>query len=482
MQQFSSYQFYRPQALHLGICRLVSCLIVLLLLTPEQGRAAILEISPVNADTSCDEPFEKIANTLKPGDELVLRGGTYSQSCYRAITVNGTAASPIIIRAATGETPVITRSATSSQEQNNIDIVQSSYLILRGLHFRGGDSGVRLIGGHHITIEDCEIFETLNNGLRANSASADSLIIRHNHIHHTGLNTSTSTEGEGLYLGCNNNTCQVSNSLIEGNYIHHLRSTSDGGNDGIEVKAGSFGNIIRDNVIHDTTIGTRFPCIFVYGGGAAANIVEGNTVWNCGEGIFAVSDAIVRNNVIANSDTGISAHPHKQVAQTRNVTIVNNTVYGGPECAYVRWPAVSTGIFANNAIYCPGTTAVTVTSLSGTGIIIRANYLEGSLSGATIDNRGFFSGGTAAAAFVNPTGFEFWPTANSPLLGKADVSVIPPKDFNGTARIAPADVGAYERNIASTNPGWKILAGFKTTGTPIPRTTPPKAPTDLAVR
>jgi hypothetical protein len=63
-----------------------------------------------------------------------------------------------------------------------------------------------------------------------------------------------------------------------------LRSTSSGGNDGIEVKVGSYGNVIRDNVIHDTTIGTRYPCIFVYGGGPGLNIVEGNAVWSCGEG------------------------------------------------------------------------------------------------------------------------------------------------------------------------------------------------------
>ena len=40
----------------------------------------------------------------------------------------------------------------------------------------------------------------------------------------------------------------------------------------------SYGNVIRDNVIHDANIGSQFPCIFVYGGGTAANIVEGDAV------------------------------------------------------------------------------------------------------------------------------------------------------------------------------------------------------------
>jgi hypothetical protein len=55
---------------------------------------------------------------------------------------------------------------------------------------------------------------------------------------------------------------------------HHTRGTSSGGNDGIEVKYRSFGNTIRNNVIHDTINGTAYPCIFVYGGGAGVNIVE----------------------------------------------------------------------------------------------------------------------------------------------------------------------------------------------------------------
>jgi hypothetical protein len=450
--------------------------------SPSPGAAAVIEIFPP-ATFSCNEQFETVANSLKPGDELVLHGGTYSQDCYRAITVNGTAAQPIIIRAATGEKPVITRSTAASQQQNNLDIANSSYLTIRGLTFRGGDGGVRIISSHHVTIEDCEIYETLNNALRANTGNSDALILRRNHIHHTGSHTTRSTEGEGIYLGCHDGSCRVTNSLIESNYIHHLRTTSTGGNDGIEVKYGSSGNIIRDNVIHDTTIGTyRYPCIFVYGGGPAVNIVEGNSMWNCGEGIYAVSDAVVRNNIIVNADTGIASYSHAAVPQMRNLTIVNNTVYGGPQCVYLRWSAVTNGVFANNAIYCPGTTAMNAVSLSSPGLTIRANYLEGRISGATIDNLRFFAGGAAAAAFVNPGGFDFWPTATSLLLSKAEASFVPPQDFNANTRTAPSDVGAYERDAIATNPGWRIIASFKATRTQAPQIAPPAAPTNLVVR
>jgi hypothetical protein len=83
----------------LTILRLIlGVLSVSLLGTPGVSSAAVTQISP--SAGSCNEEFENVANTLQPGDELVLREGTYSQSCRRAITVNGTAAAAVLIRAA----------------------------------------------------------------------------------------------------------------------------------------------------------------------------------------------------------------------------------------------------------------------------------------------------------------------------------------------------------------------------------------------
>ncbi len=217
-----------------------------LVAAPGAAHARVVEIFPSNADISCNEEFENVANTLKPGDELVLHGGIYTQTCRRALTANGTAAQPITIRAATGERPILTRPAVPNLDypQNNLDIENSSYLVIRGLVFRGGSSGLT-VSGLHITLEDNELSETSNNAIAMNRGNTDSFVIGHNHIHHTGLLdlAAGTTEGEGLYIGCNNNSCTASNHLIEGNYIHDLRATSGGGNEGIEVKVGSYDNI-----------------------------------------------------------------------------------------------------------------------------------------------------------------------------------------------------------------------------------------------
>ncbi|MDX1436207.1 MAG: right-handed parallel beta-helix repeat-containing protein, partial [Anaerolineales bacterium] len=404
-----------------------------------------------------------LANALQPGDELILHGGTYTQTCRRAITVVGTALNPITIRAADGESPVLTRPGDPTQgfPQNNIEIIDSAYVAIRGLTFQSGDIGVRFINGHHITFENNEVFNTSNNAVTLNSGNTNDFNIRLNHIHHTGLLDISlgTTEGEGMYVGCNGATCVASGHLIENNYIHDLRGTSGGGNDGIEVKVGSHGNTIKDNVIHNTTIGTRYPCIFVYGGGPAQNVVQGNALWNCGEAIQVVSDALVTDNLILNSDVGITAAPHAQVASMKDVTIAHNTIYGHGECLYVRWAGTSNMQLANNAVYCPGTSAVDASGLAGAEV--KNNFVEGGLAGVSIDNQGFFNGGSASSAFASPAALDFWPQPGSPLIEAGDPGHGTPVDFNATVRDGPYDVGAYETDGLDANPGWQVGPGFK---------------------
>ena len=118
----------------------------------ESCLGAVFEIYPATVESQ--DEFETIANSLKPGDELILHGGLYSQNSRRAVTVNGSASKPIIIRAVNGQQPMLTRPADNIDKYNNIEFIDCSYLIVRGIHFKGGSSGVRFIRGHHITFEE----------------------------------------------------------------------------------------------------------------------------------------------------------------------------------------------------------------------------------------------------------------------------------------------------------------------------------------
>lgn len=436
---------------------IVACLLYCLI-NSRGGAGATYEIHPVTTDSQ--EEFETVANALKPGDELILYGGVYSQNGRRSVTANGTEENPIVVRAAEGEEPILTRPEDNSDRYNNIKFIDCSYLTVRGIRFRGGSSGVRFIRGHHITFEECEISRTGNNALTMNSGNCDAFVIRRNHIHHTGLSNHGSTEGEGMYIGSHSGSYITTNSLVEGNYIHHLRGTSNGGNDGIEFKFGSYGNIVRDNVIHDTNIGKKYPGIFVYGGGKGINIVEGNVIWNAGEGIQVVSDAIIRNNIIFNCEmTGITAAPHAAVPYVRNVRIVNNTIVNHPKGVLIRWNKASDMVFANNAVYCPSSMAIDALGIDNS--IAGANYVEGRLVGATVDGSRFYDGGTISANFTEPANNNYWPRPDSILVGHADSNYAPKQDFNNTPRKPPFDVGAYESESIASNPGQPVQPGFK---------------------
>jgi hypothetical protein len=421
-----------------------------------QGR--ILEIFPGT------DVFGPAAQSLGAGDTLIVHQGIYNETLRLSIRGIGKQNAPIMIKGADGESrPLITR-PSSAPEQNTINIEgEATWLTLRGLEIAGnGGDGIKMVGAlSYITLEDLVIHD-IDVGINLRT-SMNNITVRRNHIYNTGSNRGT---GEGMYVGCNYATCMVQDSLIEQNWIHDtLPGTTQG--DGIEVKVGSHSNIIRDNVIYNRP----YPGIFVYGTGLnPVNIVEGNVIWNTPEGIYAVADAIVRNNIVFNSGTGLSLYPHVQVAQMKNITAVNNTLYKNDEGIHMRWDSLAVNmILANNAIYSPNRNAL---NLSGSVGTFTANYVEGK-SDRALDGMAFIAGGSSTTAFVDPAKNDFWPPIGSPLLGSANDAYTPSEDFNANSRTPPSEVGAYENDGWASNPGWRITAGFKELAPPAVDTIPP---------
>jgi hypothetical protein len=421
--------------------RLRLLLAFLIALAAQDSWGAVTEIYP-------GESFKAAVESLGPGDTLIVHEGTYSESGSRIrINAGGTESQPIVVKGADGEArPLITRPAGSTP-QNTINIEGASWVTIRHLEITGNGDGINMTGGpHHIFIEDNEIHD-IDVGVNFRS-SMHSIFVRRNHIYNT------SGTAEGMYVGCNNAACVVSNSIIEQNWIHDTQGSQG---DGIEIKYGSYGNIIRDNVIHDC----QYPCILAYGveddNVGSPNIIEGNVVWNCGQGIDVIADAEVRNNIIIDT---LETQSHAQVPIMRNVVLANNTVIGTMQLG--GWGSgsdPSSFVVANNVVY--------------------GGSISNQPSGAIFSGNLAYGAGTTGI-FVDPVNRDFWPAAASPLLGAADATYAPSLDFNGTPRVGPFDVGAYETEGLLSNPGWPIQEGFKSTGDP-DDTTPPAAPTGLSV-
>jgi hypothetical protein len=403
---------------------------------------------------------------LSPGDELVLAGGTYTLSSRFAATVVGTAAEPIVIRAKTGESALI---HMNTSDHNIIEIQASRYAVFRGLKFRGGSHGIRLMDSDFVTIEDNEIYETGDVAISANSGGTyEGLVIRRNHIHHTN------GTGEGMYLGCNSNACRVLNSVIEGNYIHHTNGPTVEQGDGIELKEGSAGNTIRNNVIHDT----NYPGILTYStvGNGGPNVIEGNLIWNTNDfGIQSAADAVIRNNIVLGSSVGFQAH---QAGSPSNLVFTHNTIIAhgdGLEVRNVSGPVV----IANNAIYSQSGNAIRLISGSIGLVTLAGNVGTGGLTGAST---GYTNGGGLAADFVDADfdgapPIDVFPRAGSVLVGAGSGSHVTEFDFNGTPRAGAADAGAYKFQTGG-NPGWVLAPGFKAAAGVVA----PQPPTNLTAR
>jgi hypothetical protein len=396
---------------------------------------------------------------LKPGDEVILAPGTYSDRRRLEMNHRGTEGKVIAIRA---KGAILKR---PDARQNSINMAGCQYLEIHDLEITGGSTGIWIerqgkAQPKHLLFEGLHIHHVGGVAITANHSTStyERLVFRGNHIHHTA------GHGEAFYLGGNNTkdgstTGVMFNSIVERNYIHHLNGPKVSQGDGIEIKDGSYGNIIRDNVIHDT----KYPGVIVYGtDGRKSNVIERNVIWNTGDnGIQAAADAIIRNNIIFNTGgNGIYSRDH-QSAVVGTLFITHNTVVTKGRTALRIIPPFNGRKFsgpivvANNALY--GATAIQ----AGRGKAIRlvGNAGSGRISGLGPLAAAQWQGGGAVGADFVKGERSFYPAPGSCLIGKAAMKNAV-ADFNGTKRSQSFDAGAYRFN-AKGNPGWKIAPGFK---------------------
>ncbi len=319
--------------------------------TPEENPTVAL-----NQNIKHLYPLGSIAEALAeliPGDTLIIHEGEYFIDKYVGIDQKASADAPIIIQGAEGEgRPVISTRVHVGENTFNI-IGNSAYITVKGLEVTNGnhEDAFKLSGEHisYVTLEDLDIHD-VSIGIRI-ATDADHITIRNNHIYKTGqrrLDENGSfrdiATGEGMYIGCYQGDCIVSDSIVENNLIHDSDPEAEQG-DGIEFKTRSHDNIIRDNVVYNmgSLSNADYGGILVWGwseaddtAGWGDNIVERNVVWGKrggikDVGIEAVSHAQVRNNIVFNVYTGLASNP--QFGGTdflnipvKDVKIVNNTV------------------------------------------------------------------------------------------------------------------------------------------------------------
>lgn len=389
-------------------------------------------------------------SSVAPGTEILVHAGVYDNqggSWYHGIHLAGTEAEPIVVRAAEGEVVVIEGDPAGSQ---NIVDIDGQWYTWQGFEMAYGSHGLRVGASAHAQFLDLEIHDTADVGLsmnRPDNAYTD-ILVRGTHIH------DTNGTGECMYLGCNDGDCAVTDSIIEYNWCHDTVRTEQG--DGIELKSGSYGNIIRHNVIHDT----NYPGITLYGTyGKGTNAVYGNLVMRTQDnGIQFVGDVILSNNVVIDAGAYGIYTKSSQGDVPRNFVVEGNTVIGGGSGCLRANDLVGVdlpGTFLNNVLYCPG----------GTGIQLGSDQ-----AGTTFTNNGVAGSNAATGSsfavadtdFADSTQRDYSPAAGSVLVDAGASEFSRTDDYNCLERPVGAayDVGAWEYRDGP-NPGALPTEAFK---------------------
>ncbi len=440
---------------------------------------------------------------LQPGDTLTLMPGEYDGIDLDLMHadmsgVAGTAAAPITIAGmadASGNLPHVVANTDSYQEALRLR-PGCAYLTITGLHLSAKGSqtqaGIFVDSGvSNVTISDNVIEDVTGIGIQIQTQSnVHDLLIEHNDIHGTGTNTADGNNGgQGFTAGGFDPTTATTNVyhlVVRQNLVHD--NTGQEG-DCIKFMYGVYASTIEDNVMWSCPRGvsgeTENYGITSYGSGVGhytiaaddnvvhRNLVVGSAATQTGHdnvAIYAGPGTQVLNNVIVQSDQGIAARLESEATEMRNLSVVNNTVWGATDNAFsIRGCQQADGsvVVTGNALLAVAASGYGYRMPDPVGSMVAlANYYQGQDYAEAAPPVMNELTAAATAIFVSPSmsvpGADFMLAAGSPLLDQADPATAPADDFDLSLRPVGKgpDVGAYELH-ADLSDHWALGLGFK---------------------
>lgn len=345
------------------------------------GLPRLADAATRYVDTASE--IESAVATANPGDQIVIDGGSYS---INAVTTrDGTSTSPITLRAASGETVIL---SADDDTRRVLELNSASHWVIKDLYLRGSRHAiVQIEGGTNITIRNCEIYDGTKKGIVANGdlITIEDSVIRDIKQPVGGSDTQGiaawkasrlrirrnmfATPGDGVLIG-GAAAPQVSTDVrIYDNHFHTKASWDNVYNveNAIDIKNAD-GVVITDNVIHRyqkfSGADSGQPINIVSHDQGAANCrvddvrIERNTIYDVGRGIAIasfygpVTDVTVRKNVFyaVNQSRFPGEVPGGVLTwDADNVDVDNNTFVDVEGYAIWSWGDVS-GYTARNNI------------------------------------------------------------------------------------------------------------------------------------
>ncbi len=424
--------------------RMVAPLVVCLMLTAWAAQRPPVAYVSTNGDDANpgtkSKPWKTLqhaADVVAPGTTVHIRGGIYCQQL--SVKASGSADKGFItFRSQPGETAVLDGSCLTPPEGGP----------------RGGDALVALQNVSYVRVQGLEIrnYRTADRrrtpaGIRVSGAGSHIEILKNN-VHHIEQNfpgqdrPGSGGNGFGIAVYGTDGKTPISDLLVDGNEVHHLKTGSseslvlngnvagfrvtrnivhDNNNIGIdlighersapdpEVDRARDG-VISGNLVYNITskgnpaYGNEVNSDGIYVDGGTRLLIERNIMHDVDFGIELASEHFgrttsyitARNNLIYNCHTAgitIGGYDEKR-GITENCTIANNTLYGndtwGTETGeFMMQFYMRNNLFVNNIIYV-GSHGRVMTSKSG--------RTDPSTPTVTMDhNVYYFPGGSGAA-------------------------------------------------------------------------------------
>lgn len=402
------------------------------------------------------QEIQNYTNMLQAGDTLFIQNGHYDMN-WNIQNLSGSSNDWIIIHAM-GDSVVIDGAAYD----NVIDVYDCHYVELKGFEITNSYSGSGIDAikfrttSDNFFMEDLEIHDITGVGISANPAgeSFTYLTIRYCHLYNI------TDVGEGMYLGNHDGLSPVHHCLVEFNWVHDCHPHK-----GIQFKRGTYLNIIQDNVVYNCDEAGIVLYKTDQASASDNNIIRRNVIWNTPEGIFAVGQTDIDNNVIFDCGYGINVRNYGSWGM-EDLYIRNNTIYHcNSTCLRLDdWNnAIGEMVCINNACYQDsiGQSAIQAPDGIGPGYVAyNCHYGQSQVSGSTLGN-------PPSQEFINPSTtpgiIDLYPLNTATLIDSGtSLYGAPDDDFNWWSRPINSlwDIGAYEWS-QDTNPGWQIQEGFK---------------------
>lgn len=259
---------------------------------------------------SINRPYrtlERASLKASPGDAIYVRGGIYESD---KITVQGTAARPIVIRPYQMEEVIFDgQNEALDVLESMIFIKHSHHVVLEGFEVRNSSGrGISVYESSHVTIRNNNVHHIKTRGI---GGAGDNLIFEYNHVWQTVLENENNSFGSSGWSAAMSSYTREdgspsTNIIFRHNYIH------DSWGEGL-IALRANGVRVEHNVIHDTF------SVNLYVSKSTDVLIDSNYIYN-------TNDLYNRQHYPANGITLANEGARPNQPHLQNITISNNII------------------------------------------------------------------------------------------------------------------------------------------------------------